>query len=320
MLRRQTLGLALAVGATLATQPAAAREFPTRPIKIVVAFNAGGLTDVLARITADFLSRRLGQPVVVENKPGAAGAIAADYVAKAPADGYTLYLAAADLAVLPAVRSNLSYKIENFSYLSRFWTTVTLIAVGPKSKFTTPNELIAYMKANPGKLSYGTTGMASLNHLGTAMFESAAGVKGLHVPYAGNSAIYTALLASDIDFATGAAAPLPDGIKVLGPAGTRRHPYYPDLPTLGELGFKDASYDAWFGFLAPPNVPKNISARLIEELNAVFKDPDAIARYRNSSKEVPDPSPLVGEDFRKQVLDENRRWKAIVQAEKISIQ
>ena len=319
-MRILSLGMALTFGAALIALPANAQEFPSKPIKIVVAFNAGGLTDVLARITADFLSRRLNQAVVVENKPGAAGAIAADYVAKAPADGHTLYLAAADIAVLPAVRANLPYKIENFTYLSRFWTTVTLIAVGPKSNFTSPTELIAYMKANPGKLTYGTTGMASLNHLGTAMFESASGVKGLHVPYAGNSAIYAALLAGDIDFATGAAAPLPDGIKVLGPAGTRRHPYYPDLPTLAELGYKNASYDAWFGFVAPPNLPKNISARLIEELNAVFKDPEAIARYRNSSKEAPDPQPLVGDDFKKQVLEENGRWKAIVREEKISIE
>lgn len=317
MLRRFILIMAV----VLAAMPAMAQEYPKKqPIKIIVPFNPGGLTDLLARITAEFLQRRIGQAVVVENRPGAAGAIAADYVAKAPADGYTIMMSAADLAVLPAVRNNLPYKLEEFTYLTRFWTTGTMIVVGPKSPVSSIAELISHMKANTGKFRYGTTGVASLNHLGTAKFESSVGVKGVHIPYAGAGPIYTDLLAGNIDFYTGGSLPFPETLKVLAPAGTKRQVSYPNLPTLAELGYKNASYDAWFGVIAPPNLPKSIADRLNAELRAVYKDPEAIAKFKSSAKEVPDENLLVGEDFRQRVLQENKNWKEVADREKIVVQ
>ena len=321
MFKILTLVGALVLGVTQAASPAMAQEFPKKqPIKIVVAANAGGLTDVLGRITAEYLQRRIGQAVVVENRPGAASAIGADYTAKSAADGYTLYLAGAELAVIPALRDNLPYKFEDFTYLTRFWTTVPLIVVGPKVPVSTPAELIAYMKANPGKMRYGTPGVGSLNHVGTAMFESSAGVKGVHIPYTGIAPIYTDLLAGNVDFAMGAVPPFPDALKVLGPAGTKRSTAYPNLPTLEEIGYKNASHDAWFGFVAPPNLPKPIADRLIAELSAVFKDPEAIAKYQSATKGVPDATPLIGEDFKKRALQENKNWKAVADREKIVVQ
>jgi len=320
MFKILTLISALWIGATQGA-PAMAQEYPKKqPVKIVVAANAGGLTDVLGRITAEFLQRRLGQAVVVENRPGASSAIGADYVAKSPPDGYTLYLAGAELAVIPALRNNLPYKFEDFTYLTRFWTTIPLMVVGPKSTFSSPAELIAYMKANPRKLRYGTPGVGSLNHIGTAMFEGSTGVKGVHVPYTGIAPIYTDLLAGNIDFAMGATPPFPDALKVLGPAGTKRHAAYPNLPTLEEAGYKNASHDAWFGVVAPPNLPKPIAERLIADLSAVFKDPEAIAKYQSATKSVPDANPLIGEDFKKRALEENKNWKAVADREKIVVQ
>ena len=159
MKRRVAVG-ALVIGATLAALPALAQEFPGKqPIKIVVGFNAGGLTDVLARITAEFLQRRLGQSVVVENRPGASAAIAVDFVAKSPADGYTLYMSAPELGVLTAVRSNLQFKSEDFTYLIRPFVTPPLILATAKLPVASPTELIAHMKANPGKVRYGTPGV-----------------------------------------------------------------------------------------------------------------------------------------------------------------
>ena len=311
----------LLVGAALVTFPAIAQEFPKKqPVKIVVAFNAGGLTDVLARITAENLQRRLGQAVVVENRPGASGAIGADYVAKSPPDGYTLYLSAPEVAVLPAVRSNLQFKSDDFTYLIRGFITPPLIVISPKLPVSSPAELIAYMKANPNKVRYGTPGVGHLNHLGTAMFEAAAGVKGVHIPYTGAAPIYTDLVAGNVDLYMGATQPVPDAIKVLGPVGTSRHPAYPNLPTLAEIGVKNASHDAWFGFVAPPNLPKPIADRLIAELSAVFKDPEAIAKYQSATKIVPDVDPLTGDAFKKQVLEENKAWKAVVEREKIVVQ
>jgi tripartite-type tricarboxylate transporter receptor subunit TctC len=318
MFKSLTFLVALALAAM---SPAMAQDFPQKqPIKIVVGANAGGLTDVLARLTAEFLQKRLGQAVVVENRPGAASAIAADYTAKAPADGYTLYLAGAEMTVIPALRSNLPYKFEDFTYLIKFWTTIPMMVVGPKSTISSPKELIAYMKANPGKVRYGTPGVGSLNHVGTAMFEASTGVKGVHVPYTGIAPIYTDLLNGTIDFAMGATPPFSDQLKVLGPSGSRRHTAYPDLPTLAELGYQNASHDAWFAFLAPPNLPKPIADRLIAELSAVFKDPEAIAKYKSATKDVPDATPLIGDDFKRFALEQNKNWKAVADREKIVVQ
>jgi tripartite-type tricarboxylate transporter receptor subunit TctC len=321
MLKILTLASALVLGVAQGALPARAQEFPKKqPIKIVVGFNPGGLTDVLARITAEFLQRRLDQAVIVENRAGAGGAIGADYVAKSPADGYTLYMVGAEAAVLPAVRSNLPYQLDAFTYLIRPFTTTPLIAVGPHVPVSSPTELIAYMKANPGKIRYGTPGVGHLNHLGTALFQASTGVKGVHVPYTGASLIYTDMLAGNVDLFMGTTSPFPDALKVLGPAGTKRSPLYPNLPTLEELGYKNASHDAWFGLMAPPNLSKPLADRLIAELGAVFKDPDAIAKFQSAAKSVPDSNPLTGDDFKKQVLDESKNWKTVAEREKIVVQ
>lgn len=318
--RRAVIG-AIAATTALAALPASAQEYPKKqPVKIVVAFNAGGLTDVLARVTAEFLQRRLGQAVVVENRAGASGAIGADYVAKSPADGYTLYMSAPEVGVLPAVRTNLQFKSDDFTYLIRPFVTPPLILATSKLPVSSPAELVAYMKANPGKVRYGTPGVGHLNHLGTAMFEAAAGVKGVHIPYTGAAPIYTDLLAGNVDLYMGGTPPFPEAIKVLGPVGTKRHPAYPSLATLEEVGIKNASYDAWFGIVAPPNLPKPVADRLIADLSAVFKDPEAIAKFQSASKIVPETNPLTGDAFKKQVLEENKAWKAVAEREKIVVQ
>ena len=295
-------------------------SYPDKTVKIIIPFPAGAAADNAMRVVGKKLSEIWGQPVVIENRPGANGMIGADLVAKSPADGYTIYLAGAELAVIPALRSNLPYKFEDFTYLTRFWTTIPMMVVGPKVPVSTPQELIAYMKANPGKVRYGTPGVGSLNHVGTALFESSTGVKGAHIPYTGIAPIYTDLLAGNVDFAMGAVLPFPDTLKVLGPSGTKRSTAFPNLPTLEEIGYKNASHDAWFGFVAPPNLPKPIADRLIADLNAVFKDPEALAKYQSATKGAPDANPLIGDDFKKRALEENKNWKAVAEREKIVVQ
>jgi tripartite-type tricarboxylate transporter receptor subunit TctC len=321
MFKILTLANALLLGATLSAGTAIAQEYPKKqPIKIVVAFNAGGLTDVLARITAEFLQRRLGQAVIVENRAGASGAIGADYVAKAAPDGYTIYLSAPEIAVLPATRTNLPFKSEDFTYLIRPLTTVPLIVASPNLPVSSTKELITYMKANPGKVRYGTPGVGHLNHLGTAMFESAVGVKGTHIPYTGIAPIYTDLLAGNVDITTGATPPFSDQLKVLGPAGIKRHAVFTTLPTLEELGYKNAGHEVWFGFVAPGKLPKTIADRLIAELDAVYKDPEMIAKLQSAAKIMPEVNPLTGDAFKNQVLKENKNWKLVVEREKIVVQ
>jgi tripartite-type tricarboxylate transporter receptor subunit TctC len=308
------------IAAALSVLPAMAQDFPTKqPIKIVVAANAGGGTDAQARITAEFLQRRLGQAVVVENRPGAGASIGVDFVAKSPADGYTLLFIANEFTTLPAVRSNLPYKFDEFTFLIRGFVTQPLVFASPKLPVSTLQELGPYMKANPGKVRYGSTGVGALVHMAIAMYEGAAGVKGVHVPYTGIAPVYTDMLAGNIEF-TQAGPPFPEGIRVLGSAGSKRSPGYPNLPTLEEVGIKGASWELWFGFMAPPNLPKPIADRLIAEIGAVLKDPDAIAKYVAATKSAPALDPLIGDAFKKRAIEENKTWKAVVEREKIVVQ
>src|SRR6185369_4341052 len=306
-----------AVGATLGASPTMAQEYPKKqPIKIVVAANAGGGADVLARITGQFLKDRLGQTVIVENKAGASGSIATDYVSKAPADGYTLLFCASELAVPPAVRTDMPYKFDELTYLTRLFNIPPLMFGSPALQINSTAELVTYMKANPGKIKYGSTVTGAVVHLGMSSFESAAGVKGLHVPYTGIAPVYKDLLGGHVDI-TEAAPPFPEGIKVLGTVGSKRHPGYPDRPTLEEIGVKGATWDLWYGICAPPNLPKPVADRLIAELTAVIKNPEAIAKYVAQTNVPPDG--LSGDDFKNSVVADYRKWKAVADRENIKL-
>ena len=239
----------------------------------------GGGQDGIARITAEFLQRRLGEAVIVENKPGASSTIGGDFVFRAPADGYTLLLTGAEFAVVPATR-NVPYKIDQFTYLIRPYTVPAMLLLSPKSSLSTFPEFLAELKAKPGQLRYGSTGIGAIVHVGVAKFEGAAGVNALHVPYSGIGPVFNDLFGGQIDFSM-ASTPLPDNLKVIASAGSRRNPAYPNVPTLEEFGIKDASWDVWFGFFAPPNLPKPIADRLNAEIGAILKDPEAIAKYQN---------------------------------------
>lgn len=298
--------------------PAAAQEFPTKqPIRIVVPVPPGGGTDILARITADSLRRRLGQTVVVENKPGASSTIGADFVAKAPGDGYTLLFTGGEFGVVPAVRP-VPYKYDDFTFLVRAFVTPPLLIASPKYSANTVHALISQMKASPGQVRYGSTGNGAIVHLGVAMFEGAIGAKGLHVPYAGIAPVFNDLLSGTVDFSM-ATPPFPDGFKPLASVGTRRHHSFPSLPTLEEQGVKGATWEVWFGMLAPASLPKPIADRLIAEITAVLKDPETISKYQ-AANFVPDADPLRGDAFKKQVLEDHQRWKAVVDREKIVVQ
>ncbi|MBU3738800.1 MAG: hypothetical protein FGM55_07585 [Rhodoferax sp.] len=176
------------------------------------------------------------------------------------------------------------------------------------------------MKANPGRARYGSTGVGATAHMGTAMFESAAGVKGTHVPYPGIAPVYTDLLGGSIDFTVGASVPFLEGLRPIASSGSKRHPVYPNLPSFEEAGFKAAAWDIWFGFVAPPNLPKPIADKLIAELGATLKDPEAIAKFQSAAKLAPETSPLIGDAFKRQVLDEMKNWKTVVDREKIAVQ
>jgi tripartite-type tricarboxylate transporter receptor subunit TctC len=320
MFKVLTLVGALLLGATQCAPLVMAQEFPRKqPIRVVVAAPPGAGTDVRARITAEFLQKRLGQNVIVENKPGAGSAIAADHVAKSPADGYTIFLTANEFGALPAVRKNLPYKFNDFTFLIRPFAVSPVLLGSPKLAASTTQELVTYMKANPDKIRYGNTGVGAIVHLALVLLDSAAGVKGVHIPYGGSAPIFNDMLGGNVDI-TQAAPPFPDGLKVLGSVGSRRNPAFPNLPTLEEIGIKGASWDLWFGFVAPPNLPRPIADKLIAELSAVFKDPEAIAKFEATTKVPPLTEPLIGEDFKRRLMEEHRDWKAVVDREKIVVE
>jgi tripartite-type tricarboxylate transporter receptor subunit TctC len=309
------------VTALFVAAPAIAQQFPgSQPIKIVVPFAPGGNTDLFGRIVAEHLQKRMKHNVIVENRPGAAMAIGTDLVAKSPADGHTILLAAADLVVLPAVRQNLPYDVEKLTYLSRIFANTVLIVTGPKSGINTIEELIAKIRANPGQVRHATNGVGALNHLGSLKFDAAIGGKTLAVPYGGQGPGSIDTVSGQVEYLNGAGMPLLEGLKVLAPSGSMRHPSFPNLPTLSELGYKGAEWDAWFGFIAPPNLPQPIAERLIQEINAVLKEPDVIERFRKATGFPPAAEPLTGEAFRKSALEELKGWREIAAREKISLQ
>lgn len=305
----------------LAALPAVAQEFPgSQPIKIVVPFNPGGTTDLLGRTLAEFLQKHMNHTVIVENKPGAATAIGTNLVATAAPDGHTLLLAAADIAVLPAVRKSIPYDIDKLTYVNRFFIGAPVIVAGPNTGINTIQELIAKIKENPGKIKNATNGVGALNHLGVLKFDTAIGGKELHVPYGGQGPATTDTLAGVVDVLNGASVPLADGLKVLAPVGSIRHPSYPDLPTLGELGYKDGEWNAWFGLVAPPNLPKSILDKLNTEINLVLKDQAFRDKITMAAKIAPVTEPLMGEDFHKLVMEEFHAWQKIAEREKIVVQ
>lgn len=313
---------ALALAAALfAAIPAFAQQFPgSQPIRIIVPFAPGGTTDLVGRAVGEVLQKRMNHAVIIENRPGAAMTIGTDIMAKAPPDGHTIMLAAPDLVVVPAVRQSMPYDVEKLTYLTRVWVQTALIVTGPKSGINTIEDLIARIKANPGQLRHATNGVGALNHLGQLNFDAALGSKTIAVPYGGQGPASIDTVSGQVEFLNGASAPLLEGLKPLAPSGPIRHPLYPNLPTLGELGYKNAEWVSWFGFLAPPNLPKPIADRLIQEINAVMKEPEVIEKLRKATSFVQTQEPLTGEAFKKVALDELKRWKEVAAREKINIQ
>jgi len=320
MFRKLALAAATLITAVAIAPSAVAQDFPTKqPIRIVVPVPAGGAADALARITAEFLRQRLGQTVVVDNRPGASSTIGIGYVAKAPADGYTLLFVGPEFSVVPAVRKSMPYTYDDFAYLARPFTRSALVVASPKYPGNTLQALTNDMKARPGQLSYGSTGNGAIVHMGVAMFETAAGVKGLHVPYAGIAPVINDLLSGTLQFGM-TTPPFPDTIKVLAAASPKRNPLFPNVPTLEEQGIKGADWGSWWGFFAPAHTPKAITDRLTAELTAIFNDPAAQAKYMNAGSFVPENPMLTGEAFKRFVLEDHKRWKAVADREKIVLE
>lgn len=296
MVRLLAAAIAAAMCASAqAQQPASASSsFPDKPLKMVVAWPPGGGTDNAARLVAEGLRQRLGQAVVVENRPGANGIIGTAAAAKMQPDGYTMLFATADThSINPHVYTTLPYDaLKDFEPLTLVGRTSFVLISSGKFGPSTLQDLIALARKEPGRISYGTWGIGSTAHLGMALFESVAGIELLHVPFQGSGPATNALLGGQVDLylsgANGAAQHRGTGrVKIFGIAGkTRSSNYLPDVPTLAEQGLVGAESGGWYGIVMPSGVPQAIRDRLSDAIAAIVRTPEVTQKLTASGWDV----------------------------------
>jgi tripartite-type tricarboxylate transporter receptor subunit TctC len=313
------LAVVVAFLLTMAVAPAArADEYPTRPVTLIVPYTPGGSTEILARITAQKLEQRLGKPVIVENKPGAGTVIGSTAVAQSTPDGYTLLMATpTPMAINVVVHKSLPYDpATDFVPLGMVASAPFFLIVNPELPVNSVKELIAYAKANPGKLSYGSGGVGAPHHLYMELFKSMTGTEMAHVPYKGSLPAlddvvggHIQLMFCDIPPAAGMVAA--GKVRALGVSTRERIAAYPDIPTVAEAGVPGFDVAGWFMVVAPAKTPRAIVDKLHDELLNVMASPDVKERIVKLSL-VPLPTPSVA-DMQSFVKSEIVRWGKIVQ-------
>lgn len=316
--------LTVAVVAAFTAPVAGAAEYPARAIKLVVPYAAGGPTDVLGRLVADYVSRDLKQTVVVENKGGAQGAIAAEMVSRSEPDGYTLFVTAASIIVLnPLLYSKLPYDpVKDLRVLAIMTDLPVVMEVHPSVPAKTVAEFVAYAKANPGKLNFGSAGTGGTVHLAGEMFKQIAGVEMTHIPYKGAGPALQDLLGGNIqvmfDTLSTALPPIRAGmLRPLGVSSAQRSQDLPDVPTVAESGYPDYLVSVWFGVAAPAKLPESVAQTVSGSLNRAMNDPAFRASLEKIGFPVLRPrTPAEIAAF----LDEDRaRWSKVIKAQKISL-
>src|SRR5215467_3045650 len=316
MLRKFRLCLAFAcLGLVAATAAAHAQDFPSRPIKLVVGFAPGGTTDFMARLLTDRLRSPLGQPVVVENRTGANGALGAEFVAKAEPNGYLLYFTTAGVAtVYPHLKPAPYDPIRDFAAVSRVAFNSTMLVVNAARAIHSARDLAALAREKPGKLTIAITGIGSVSHLGAELFQASAGIKLVEVPYRGAAPAMTDLLGGQLDALFG------DGPTVIGHVGAGRiraiaatshvrSEIFPDVPTFLEQGFAETAADQWAGVLAPAGTPMAVLRRLNLAIASAMNEPDVRARLAQNGV-VPATDSV--EDFESYLKLEYGRWGQII--------
>lgn len=314
-------GLAVSLlAAHAATAQTTAPAFPTKPIKIVVPFGAGGVADLTARTVAQKLSESLGQPVVIDNKPGAGGVVAGDAVAKAEADGYTLLLMSNGTAVSAGLFKSLPFDpVRDFAPVSTLGFFDIAIVVPADSKFKTLGELLANARANPGKLNVGSINIGSTQNLAAELFKSSSGADVQIVPFNGTPAVITALRGGQIDAAVEILGPvLPQinakALRALAVTGDKRAAVLPDVPTAKESGLPTYVAASWNALAAPAKTPKEVIARLNKEIVAALNAPDVKKRLHDLNVEARSSTPQQASEL---LASEIKRWGDVITRAKI---
>lgn len=308
---------AAAIGIGVGAQAQAqAPAYPSKPITMVVPFAPGGTVNLMGRLLANRMSEALGQPVIVENKPGGGGSIGANFVAKAPADGYTLLLATmGQQSIQPLLTKNLPYDaIKDFAPVALFSTVPNVLAVSADLPAKNVAELVAYAKQNPGKLNMASAGMGSVNHLTGELFMYRSGAKFEHVPYRGAGPATADLLSGQVqvlfaNLPNVLAYIKPGKVRVLAVASEQRSAAIPDVPTLAEAGVKDAVVESWYGVMAPAGTPADVIRKLQDTVVDLAKDPAMVAHLAEQGAV---PFPGTSSDLAKLSGEETERWKRII--------
>ena len=307
-------GMAIAAGAMPAA--AHAQTWPAKPIRLVIAFPPGGPTDIVSRVIAQQLSTQLGQSVMVDNRPGAGGNIAAEMVARAPADGYTLFYNTSAITIAPALYGRVPYDpVKDFAPVSSTATNAMVLMVHPAQPPRTVREFVDWARANPNKLNYGSSGTGTITHLATAALASQLGLKLMHIPYKGSAPALVDLAAGTTQLMTdtiNSALPfIKDGrMRALAVTTGKRSSVLPDLPTLAETVAPGMEMSAWQGILAPAGTPAAIVQRLNTEVRSALEHPEVRAKLAAQGTEILGSTP---DEYAALIRSELARWSRVVQ-------
>lgn len=325
-MKRQTVKTLIALGIALCVPafglPAHA-AYPDKPVKIVVGFTPGGTADSVARMLAVSLGARMGQSFIVENRAGANGNLATDYVARAAPDGYTLFFTSIGHAVNPSLYKEAKYDpVKDFTPIGQVLAAPNVLVVPGNSPFNTARELITYAKANPGKLTFASSGVGASVHLSGELFKPQAGIEMVHIPYKGTGSLLPDLLSGTVDMAfPNLPTALPfiksGKLKALGVTTPKRSESAPQIPTLAEAGVPGYAMSTWYGLIAPARLPADIVKRLNEELQIVMRDPEIRAKLIAQGV---DPVTGTPQEFGNFVQGETAKWASLLKTIKIEVE
>jgi tripartite-type tricarboxylate transporter receptor subunit TctC len=298
----------------LAATPARGEDYPSRSIRLIITTPAGSLVDVLGRMFAEDLGARLGQSLVIDNRPGGMTQIGAEALNRAPPDGYTLMIGTSEATMLPFLKKTYRYDpTRDFTPVALLATSWTVFAINPKVPAATLPELVTYSKTHPGGVRYGTGGVGGALHIAVEMLRLKTGGDFVHVPYRGGAQAATDAIAGQIEMVSMglASTRVADNgqLRILAQTGATRHPMLPDVPTTAELGLPDVRMDTWFGLVGPPDMPEPIVARLAREVDAVVREQTFRDKLVKIGCEAAWLSPA---EFKTFIAAETAKWERLI--------